>query len=82
MFQRLRATAPQTYCTFRTSNGTADILYVLQLSLTAPQTYCMFCSKGESWGAAKGKVRTSRMVNTRKREGDFHFVKTAADVRH
>ena len=26
MSQRLRATAPQTYCTFRTSNGTADVL--------------------------------------------------------
>ena len=35
MFRELRATAPQTYYTFRTSNGTADVLYVLLKSLTA-----------------------------------------------
>ena len=81
MFRELRATAPQTYRTFRTSNGTADVLYVLQLSSTAPQTYCMFCSRAESKGAAKGKVHTSRMINRGKREGDFRFVKTTADVR-
>ena len=47
VFQGFRATAPQTYDRFRTSNGAADVLYVLLKSLTPPQTYNIFCSKGE-----------------------------------
>ena len=42
MFRELRATAPQTYYTFRTSNGTADVLYVLLKSLTAPGLQALF----------------------------------------
>ena len=47
VFQGFRATAPQTYDRFRTSNGAADVLYVLLKSLTPPQTYNIFSSKGE-----------------------------------
>ena len=42
MFRELRATAPQTYYTFRTSNGTADVLYVLLISLTALGLQALF----------------------------------------
>ena len=42
MFRELRATAPQTYYTFRTSNGTADVLYVLMISLTALGLQALF----------------------------------------
>ena len=42
MFRELGATAPQTYYQFRTSNGTADVLYVLQLSLTALGLQALF----------------------------------------
>ena len=42
MFRELRATAPQTYYTFRASNGTADVLYVLLKSLTALGLQALF----------------------------------------
>ena len=42
MFRDLRATAPQTYYTFRASNGTADVLYVLLISLTALGLQALF----------------------------------------
>ena len=50
MFQRLRATAPQTYCTFRTSNGTADVLYVLLKSLTALGLQTLFFRSPKNGG--------------------------------
>ena len=55
MFRALRATAPQTYYTFRTSNGTADVLYVLLESLTALGVQALFleeqkCGRGETYG--------------------------------
>ena len=42
MFRELRATAPQTYDTFRTSNGSGEILYVLLKSLTALGLQALF----------------------------------------
>ena len=42
MFRELGATAPQTYYQFRTSNGTADVLYVLLESLTALGLQALF----------------------------------------
>jgi len=42
MFRELRATAPQTYYTFRTSNGTVDVVYVLLISLTALGLQALF----------------------------------------
>ena len=56
MFRELRATAPQTYYTFRTSNGTADVLYVLLKSLTALGLQALFfeARKIEAW---RKKVR-------------------------
>ena len=42
MSNGLRATAPQTYHQFRTSNGTADVLYVLLKSLTALGLQALF----------------------------------------
>ena len=55
MFRELRATAPQTYDQFRTSNGTADVLYVLLNSLTALGLQALFfverkCGRGETYG--------------------------------
>ena len=74
MFRELRATAPQTYYTFRTSNGTADVLYVLLISLTALGLQALF-SKREKWKRHNGKC-----------EGKLHFAhknfKTTADVRY
>ena len=52
MFRELRATAPQTYYTFRTSNGTADVLYVLLKSLTAPGLQALFFEARKKRGAA------------------------------
>ena len=44
-FRELRATAPQKYYTFRTSSGTADVLYVLFKSLTALGPQAFFLEK-------------------------------------
>ena len=52
MFCELRATAPQTYYTFRASNGTADVLYVLLISLTALGLQALFFRSAKTWGAA------------------------------
>ena len=56
MFRELRATAPQTYYTFRASNGTADVLYVLLKSLTAPGLQALFFEAQKS-EARHQKVR-------------------------
>ena len=74
MFRGLRATAPQTYHTFCTSNGAADVLYVLLKSLTAQGLQACFCLGFESKGAVPISAvdKSTRM---------FHFVKIAADVR-
>ena len=55
MFRELGATAPQTYYQFRTSNGTADVLYVLLESLTALGLQALFfeerkCERNETYG--------------------------------
>ena len=50
-FRELRATAPQTYYTFRASNGTADVLYVLLMSLTALGLQARFSRGATEWGA-------------------------------
>ena len=65
MFRELRATAPQTYYTFRTSNGTADVLYVLLESLTALGLQALFFSKREKVGVPVDMARTSRLINKR-----------------
>lgn len=49
MFRELRATAPQTYYTFRTSNGTADVLYVLLELLTALGLQALFFRRAKMW---------------------------------
>jgi len=49
MFRELGATAPQTYYTFRTSNGTADVLYVLLESLTALGLQALFFRRAKMW---------------------------------
>ena len=74
MFRGLRATAPQTYYTFCTSNGAADVLYVLLKSLTAQGLQaCLFWEFGNMGAAVASAVdKLTRM---------FHFVKIAADVR-
>ena len=51
MFRELRATAPQTYYTFRASNGTADVLYVLLILLTALGLQALFSRGATEWGA-------------------------------
>ena len=81
MFRELGATAPQTYQQFRTSNGAGDVLYVFLNSLTAQGLQALFFSKSENVSVPLNKARTSRLINKRKRKGDFFFVKTTADVR-
>ena len=49
MFRELGATAPQTYYQFRTSNGTADVLYVLLESLTALGLQALFFRRAKMW---------------------------------
>ena len=73
MFRELRATAPQTYYTFRTSNGTVDVVYVLLISLTA-LGYKHFVSKRE-------KMRRHSKHRGWYMDVQTFFVKTAADVR-
>ena len=75
MFRALRATAPQTYYTFRASNGAADVLYVLLKSLTALGLQACLCLGFENMGA---RVEFAVDKSTRM----FQFVKTTADVRH
>ena len=53
MFRELRATAPQTYYTFRTSNGTGEILYVLLISLTARGLQALFFEETKKVGVAE-----------------------------
>ena len=62
VFQGFRATAPQTYDRFRTSNGAADVLYVSSKSLTPPQTYNIFLSMSEKHMWRK----VSRWIHARK----------------
>ena len=74
MFRALRATAPQTYYTFRASNGAADVIYVLLKSLTALGLEACLCLGFENMGA---RVEFAVDKSTRM----FQFVKIAADVR-
>ena len=74
MFRALRATAPQTYYTFRASNGAGDVLYVLLKSLTALGLQACLCLGFENMGA---RVEFAVDKSTRM----FQFVKTTADVR-
>ena len=74
MFRELRATAPQTYHTFWTSNGAADVLYVLLKSLTAQGLQACFCLGFESKGAwpMSALAKSTRILQ---------ILKIAADVR-
>ena len=69
MFRELGATAPQTYYQFRTSNGTADVLYVLLESLTALGLQALFCSNSKSVGGSLNTARTLRLVYWRRARG-------------
>ena len=73
MFRELQATAPQTYYTFRASNGAADVLYVLLKSLTAQVLQALFLGGKNMGGAVVIAVDKSTRM--------FQFVKIAADVR-
>ena len=61
MFRELRATAPQTYYTFRASNGTADVLYVLLISLTALGLQTLFF-EARKIEASGSKVRRQALL--------------------
>ena len=81
MFQRKRATALGTCDKNRTSNGAADVLYVLLKSLTALGLQALFF-----WAR---KIEMSRKTCARfavdrwtQKKIDFKIVKTTADVRH
>ena len=71
MFRELRATAPQTYYRFRTSNGTADVLYVLLDFLTPLGFYSrfVFWTKKKLTGRICGRYIYAKSF----------FVKTTAD---
>ena len=80
MFRELRATAPQTYYTFRASNGTADVLYVLLESLTALGLQALFFRRAKMW-AGRNIWRALRGWQIDVDEEAICFVKTTADVR-
>ena len=64
MFRELRATAPQTHYTFRTSNGTVDVLYVLLISLTALGLQALFFEARKNEASRKN----SRLIHTRSKK--------------
>ena len=81
MFQRFRATAPQTCDKNRTSNGTADVLYVLLESLTALGLQALFfeerkCDRHTKHGPHRAVDKLTQIARAKKK------TKTAADVRH
>ena len=73
MFQRKRATALGTCDQNRTSNGAADVLYVLLKLLTAQGLQACFFGGKNMGGAVVIAVDKSTHM--------FQFVKIAADVR-
>ena len=77
MFRELRATAPQTYYTFRTSNGTAYVLYVLLESLTALGLQALFFRRAKMWAWRKTCAILPMGFTNRAKQ----IVKTSADVR-
>ena len=94
MFRELGATAPQTDYQFRTSNGTADVLYVLLESLTALGLQALFfeerkCERGPKHGAhcAVDKLTQIARANKKNENGRrratplVRTVRFAADVR-
>ena len=73
MFRELRATAPQTYYTFRASNGTADVLYVLLESLTALGLQALFfeerkCERPPKHGAQFAVDKLTQIVRAKKKK--------------
>ena len=87
MFRELRATAPQTYYTFRTSNGTVDVVYVLLISLTALGLQALFFEARKNEASRKNSRLIHRRSKTfrqnRRRRGTtvVRAVRFAADVR-
>jgi len=81
VFQRLRATAPQTYYRFRTSNGTAHVLYVLLRFLTPSGFYSTFYLRAAKSAWRIKWSRTLRLIHGRKSWGEKKNVKTTADER-
>ena len=80
MFRESRATAPQTYHQFRTSNGAGDVLYVLLNSLTALGLQALFfeeqkCRRVPKHGAHFAVDKLSQIARAKKK------TKTAADER-
>ena len=66
MSQRKRATALGTYDQNRTSNGAADVLYVLLKSLTALGLQALFFERDKMRRVTK-IARASRLINGRKK---------------
>ena len=87
MFRELRATAPQTYYTFRTSNGTVDVVYVLLISLTALGLQALFFEARKNEASRKNSRLIHRRSksfrqNRRRRATTFKgTVRFTADVR-
>ena len=80
-FREFRATPLQTYEQNRTSNGTADVLYVLLKSLTALGLQALFF-EARKIEVAHFDGANSAIEKWTQMFGRFFFVKTAADVRH
>ena len=87
MFRELRATAPQTYYTFRTSNGTVDVVYVLLISLTALGLQALFFEARKNEASRKnsrlihGRSKNVRQNRRRRATTFLQAVRFAADVR-
>ena len=81
MSQRKRATALGTCDQNRTSNGAADVLYVLLKSLTALGLQALFFWARQNEACYQNGARFAVDKRTQKKI-DFKIVKTTADVRH
>ena len=79
MFRELRATAPQTYYTFRASNGTADVLYVLLKSLTALGLQALFF---EARKIEASHQRARRQAPPSKQKSQNHRRRATPVTRH